>query len=110
MLSVSVPSQRVETTTPGGPLMRPSAIETVSFIQAYTIATKLRAKHRGIGVRFPGGPRDFSITSTPSLGPTQPPIQGVPGVKQQGRKADHSPPSSAEVKNGRATPPFLHTS
>jgi len=38
-----------------------------------------------------------------SLGPTQPPMKWVQGnlslgVKQQGREADHSPPSSAEVK------------
>jgi hypothetical protein len=38
------------------------------------------------------------------LGPTQPPIQWVPGtlslgVKRSGREADHSPPSSTEVKN-----------
>jgi hypothetical protein len=38
-----------------------------------------------------------------ALGPTQPPIQWVPEalslrVKRPGRKADHSPPSSAEVK------------
>jgi hypothetical protein len=37
------------------------------------------------------------------LGPTQPPIQWVwgalsLGVKRPGREADHSPPSSAEVK------------
>jgi hypothetical protein len=37
------------------------------------------------------------------LGPTQPPIQWVQGalspeVKRQGREADHSPPTSAEVK------------
>jgi amino acid transporter len=37
------------------------------------------------------------------LGPTQPPIKWVPwglslGVKRPGREADHSPPSSAEVK------------
>jgi hypothetical protein len=31
---------------------------------------------------------------------TQPPIQwDFPGVKQPGREADHSPPSSVEVKN-----------
>jgi hypothetical protein len=39
-----------------------------------------------------------------SSGPTQPPIQWVPGalsleVKRQGHEADHSPPFSAEVKN-----------
>jgi len=38
-----------------------------------------------------------------ALGPTQPPIQWVPGalylgVKQPGYEADHSPQSSAEVK------------
>jgi hypothetical protein len=52
-----------------------------------------------------------------ALGPTQPPIQGVPaalslGVKQPGRAADHSPSSSAEVKNAwnyTSTPPInLH--
>jgi hypothetical protein len=48
-----------------------------------------------------------SITSRPALGPTQPPIQSVPGalsssVTGQGREADHLPPSSAEVKNGGA--------
>jgi hypothetical protein len=32
------------------------------------------------------------------MGPTQPPIHWVPGVKRQGREADHSPSNSAEVK------------
>jgi hypothetical protein len=45
------------------------------------------------------------------VGPTQPPIQWAPGthslgLKRQGREADHSPPSSAEVKNGGDVPPF----
>jgi hypothetical protein len=45
----------------------------------------------------------FCLPSRPALWPTQPPIQWVPGalslgVKRQGREADHSPPSSAEVK------------
>jgi hypothetical protein len=45
----------------------------------------------------------FTTASRPALGPTQPPIQWVPGalslgVKRPGREADHSPPSSAEVK------------
>jgi hypothetical protein len=45
----------------------------------------------------------FSMSSRPALGPTQPPIQRVPGapfpgVKRPGREADHSPPTSAEVK------------
>jgi hypothetical protein len=44
----------------------------------------------------------FSAPSRPALGPTQPPIQWVPGhsrrVKRPGRGVDHPPPSSAEVK------------
>jgi hypothetical protein len=49
------------------------------------------------------------------LGPTQPPIQWIPGtlspgVKQQRREADHSSPSSAEVKKGGAIPPLPHVS
>jgi hypothetical protein len=45
----------------------------------------------------------FATASRTALGPTQPPIQWVPGdlslgVKRPGREADHSPPSSAEVK------------
>jgi hypothetical protein len=46
----------------------------------------------------------FTTASRPVLGPTQPPIQLVRGalslgVKRPGREADHSSPSSAEVKN-----------
>jgi hypothetical protein len=45
----------------------------------------------------------FSTSSRLALGPTQPPTQWVPetlspGVKQSGREADHSPPTSSEVK------------
>jgi hypothetical protein len=45
----------------------------------------------------------FTTASRTSLGPTQPSIQWVRGalslgVKRQGRKSDHSPPSSVEVK------------
>jgi hypothetical protein len=45
----------------------------------------------------------FTTASRTALGPTQPPVQCVPGalsvgVKWPGCEADHSPPSSAEVK------------
>jgi hypothetical protein len=48
--------------------------------------------------------------SRPGLGPTQPPVQWLPGEKRPGSEADHSPPSSAEVKNAWTntyTPPIL---
>jgi hypothetical protein len=47
----------------------------------------------------------LSSVSRPVLGPTQPPVQWVPGVlsprvrARPGHDADHSPPSSAEVVN-----------
>jgi hypothetical protein len=55
----------------------------------------------------------FSTASRPAVGPTQPPIQWVPGalspgVKRKWREADHSPPSSDEAKNGGAIPPLAH--
>jgi hypothetical protein len=57
----------------------------------------------------------FSITSRSALGPTQSPIRWVlgaisPRVKRLRREADHSPPSSAEVKKGGAIPPLPHMS
>jgi hypothetical protein len=40
----------------------------------------------------------FSTLSIPALGATQPTIQWVLGVNRQGREADHSSPTSAEIK------------
>jgi len=58
------------------------------------------------GVRFPVGAGIFLLATAPrpALGPTQPPIQWVPGVLSPGvkrpeRETDHSLPPSADVKN-----------
>jgi hypothetical protein len=61
------------------------------------IATGYGLNNRGFGVRVPVGSRIFSM-SRPSLGSTQPHIQGVPGLKRPERDAYHSPPTSTEVK------------
>jgi hypothetical protein len=59
----------------------------------------------------------FTTASRKALGPSQPPIQWVPGalslgVEQLGSEVCHSPPCSAEVKNAWScifTPPLrLH--
>jgi hypothetical protein len=59
-----------------------------------------------LGFVFRGGGLGISLFTTASitaLGPTQPPVQWIPGalslgVKRPGREAYHPPPSSAEVK------------
>jgi hypothetical protein len=67
------------------------------------IATGYGLDCREIKVRAPVGSRIFSTSSRPVLWPIQPPFQWVPEsftlrVKRPGREADHSPPTSAEVK------------
>jgi hypothetical protein len=57
----------------------------------------------------------FSVTYTPALGPTRSHIVWgrvavSPEVKPQGCEAEYTPPSSAEVRNGGATPLVPHTS
>jgi hypothetical protein len=53
----------------------------------------------------------YSTASRLALGITQPPIHWILGalssrVKRSGPETGHSPPSSAEIKNGGATPPL----
>jgi hypothetical protein len=64
---------------------------------AWTIGVLGFYSRRGLGI-FP-----VTIVFRMTVGPTHPPIQWVPGalslgVKRLGHEADHSPPSSAKVK------------
>jgi hypothetical protein len=56
-------------------------------------------KVRDVNRLFISVPLTDSTSFRPVLGPTQPPIQWVPGVERSGREADHSPTTSAEVRN-----------
>jgi hypothetical protein len=69
-----------------------------SLIQRWAMGWMIGVSSRqGLGIFL------FTTASKPALGPTQPPIQWVPGalslgVKRLGRESGHSPASSAEVK------------
>jgi hypothetical protein len=79
------------------------------WVTGWTIGILGFESQQGLG-NFP-----FTTVSRTALGPTQPPIQWVPGalslgVKRPGRRADHSPPSIAEVKNAcsyTSTPQYV---
>jgi hypothetical protein len=70
------------------------------------IASGYRLDDQGSEVRFPAGAGNFPLHHRvqKALKPIQLPIKGEPGplsleAKWPGREADHSPPSSTEVKN-----------
>jgi hypothetical protein len=78
---------------------------TQSRNSSVAIALGYGLDDRGSRVRFPAGAGNFLFTtaSRTALGPTHPPIQWIIGalslgVKRPMRETDHSPPSSAEVK------------
>jgi hypothetical protein len=93
---------------------------------SYTLSRHIRDNLGSMGAGRPSGRNSspgrvknflFSKSSRLALGSTQPPIQWVPealspGVKRLGREADHSPPTSAEVKKMwiyTSTPPYAFT-
>jgi hypothetical protein len=74
---------------------------SVSIALGWTIGVLWFDSRRGLRIFL------FTTASRTALGPTQPPIQWVPGalslgVKRSGHEADHSPLFSAEVKNARS--------
>jgi hypothetical protein len=63
------------------------------------------------GVQYPAGARDFSLVHSVETGSGAHPAYPM-GTKASfpGGKADHSPPSSAEVETGGAISPLPHMS
>jgi hypothetical protein len=79
--------------------------QTKSRDSSVGIALGYGLDDRGSRVRSPeeAGNFLFTIASITAVGPTQPPIQWIPGalslgVKRPRRETDHSLPTSAEVK------------
>jgi hypothetical protein len=82
----------------------------VSRDSSVSIVTRLRVVRQGPVSRQKLRFLLFVTPSRPALGPTQPPIQCVPGVKKPGCESDHPPSSSAEVNNtwsNTSTPPYV---
>jgi hypothetical protein len=67
------------------------------------IATAYGLYYRGVGIRVPAGSRIFTSAYLPDRlwGPIPYPMStsgSSPGVKRQGREANHSLPTIAEIK------------
>jgi len=80
-------------------------------------ATRPRANNRGMEIPSPAGTKEFSFfpVSKPALGSKLSAIQWVTdghllGVKETGREANHSAPSTASQEFIVIPPPFSHTS
>jgi hypothetical protein len=102
----------------------PKCAPQLSFVLSrfVTSADFLRGRGSSVGIvtklwaRWPGFDSQ-ETQSRPALGPTQPRIQRVPvalspRLKWPEREADHSPPSSADIKNAwsyTSTPPHVFT-
>jgi hypothetical protein len=85
-----------------------------SFIADVSIVTRLQAGRPRFDSRQGLSENFFHATASgPALGPTQPPIQWVPGALslevKPAREADHSPPSSVEVRRSRMRSLYLHS-
>jgi hypothetical protein len=84
-------------------LISGSDLRCLESIQSTLLFTAMCSKMLFLLISFHTKVIKITIMSRTALGPTQPPVHWVPGalslgVKWPGREADHSPPSSAEVK------------
>jgi hypothetical protein len=93
----------------------PTAFLSLFSMSSYTVglATGYRLDGRG---SVPGRGTDFSILHSAHTGSGSHPASYPMGtgalflgIKRPGTEADHSPPSSAEVKKAGAIPPLPHT-
>jgi hypothetical protein len=74
-----------------------------------SIVIRLRAGRTGFDSWQGQGIFLFTTASRPAPGPNQSLIKWAPGINRPGREADHSPPSSTEIKiawNYTSTPPY----
>ena len=73
---------------------------SITYTECVSVGIAIDHGLDGPGIESRWG-QDFLHLSRPALGPTQPPVQWVPGLSRgkvrPGRAADHSPPSSAAV-------------
>jgi hypothetical protein len=70
-----------------------------SRVSSVSTVTRLRIRWPRFDSRQRPGFFLFATASWPALGPIQPSLQSIPGVKRQERETDGLPLSSAEVKN-----------
>jgi hypothetical protein len=89
-----------------------AALPVLWGIRNQDISVNRAKSYRLIGQNsIPGRVKGFfSTASRSSLRTTHHPVQWGSATPSLGGKADHSPPSSAELKNGGAVPPLPHTS
>jgi len=81
-----------------------------SRCSSFSLVTKLCAGRLGMDSRQGQGSFLIATVSWPGLLFTQPPVQWAPGPLSPGREADHSPPSSAEIKIASSYISTPHTS
>jgi hypothetical protein len=124
----SVPSDKFQHSVSIRTRPAPSQFFQITHLSSYKFAaiyttywqcrvSRLRAGRPRGRSWSPGGIKNFlfSKSTRPNLGPTQPPIQWVPGAfspgaKRRGRESDHLRPSNAEVKKmciHISTPPYV---